>query len=353
MNTEIFHRLVLKAANDDVTIPNAGKPRWIRKLNDSDSSLMAKSEISSQLKVTRHIRAIQIEYNKVCHFGVLGHIEKSGTPDGLLPTEITPGLFSVIVTESDIQPSVTGLEILDAIGDLYAGETEFDGFDLSDISKLFPYITVYEADQNYEYTLNVTRVLGALIARSYSDGPIGPSASTLAKVSSLFEAGSEHVPFENILQGLLSISWGGFFLELYRAVEQLYAVPRLSGLVEAWPTPLPYRQLADLLESHLSWRPKEDDALAKIIGECDGEVVKSLIDSFCSDRAADQETSPEKVAKEIYKVRNRLVHFRTALGKATHTDDEWDRMISAMLDLVQDIYRRHGKRFNMEQQEAQ
>ena len=152
----------------------------------------------------------------------------------------------------------------------------FDGYELSAITNLFPSIEIFEADQNYEYTANVVRVLGALTARSYADGPIAPSGTTLNKVADIFQSGSEHVPFENVLQGMLSISWGGFFLELYRAIEQLYAVPRLAALVEAWPTSLPYRSLADLLESHLAWRPKEDDALAKIIAECDDTIVAPL-----------------------------------------------------------------------------
>ena len=134
----------------------------------------------------------------------------------------------------------------------------------------------------------MVRVLGALTARSYADGPIAPSGTTLNKVADIFQSGSEHVPFENVLQGMLSISWGGFFLELYRAIEQLYAVPRLAALVEAWPTSLPYRSLADLLESHLAWRPKEDDALAKIIAECDDTIVAPLRESFSDHRDGDR-----------------------------------------------------------------
>jgi len=43
-----------------------------------------------------------------------------------------------------------------------------------------------------------------------------------------------------------------------------------------------------------------------------------------------------------------LVHFRAALGTVQRTNEEWDDMISAMLDLVKDVYQRHGARFNVE-----
>ena len=47
-------------------------------------------------------------------------------------------------------------------------------------------------------------------------------------------------------------------------------------------------------------------------------------------------------------MRNGLVHFRAALGEIKRSNEEWDVMISAMLDLVKDVYGRHGDRFNLE-----
>ena len=348
MSQQIFARLITHASENGVAIPSDDQARWISRFSDADASLMAEADVFGHQQITRQIRAMHFEHDAVRYFAVLGIGEAESVPDGLVLTELTPGTLSVALTQSDIQPTAKGLEILEAIGDLHGGVEGFDGYELSAITKLFPSIEIFEADQNYEYTANVVRVLGALTARSYADGPIAPSSTTLNKVSDIFQSGSEHVPFENILQGMLSISWGGFFLELYRAIEQLYAVPRLAALVEAWPTSLPYRSLADLLESHLAWRPKEDEALAKIIAECDDTIVAPLRESFSGHRDGDQEITTEKVAADIYKVRNSLVHFRAALGTVQRTNKEWDDMISAMLDLVKDVYQRHGARFNLE-----
>jgi len=256
MSQQIFKRLIAHASDDGVVIPEIDQKRWIRRLSDADASLMAEADVFGHQQITRQIRAIHFEHEAVRYFAVLGIGETGDVPEGLVPTELTPGTLSVALTQSDIQPNAKGLEILEAIGDLHGGIEGFDGYELSAIAKLFPSVEMFEADKNYEYTANVVRVLGALTARSYVDGPIAPSDTTLNKVSDLFQSGSEHVPFENVLQGMLSISWGGFFLELYRAIEQLYAVPRLAALVEAWPTSLPYRSLAYLLESHLAWRPQ-------------------------------------------------------------------------------------------------
>lgn len=348
MSQQIFERLISHALGDGVSIPDTDQKRWISRLSDADASLMSEADVLGHQQVTRQIRAIHFEHDAARYFAVLGVGEVESLPDGLVPTALTPGTLSVALTQSDIQPSAKGLEILEAVGDLHGGVEGFDGYELSAITKLFPNFEIFEADRNYEYTANVTRVLGALTARSYADGPIAPSSTTLNKVSDIFQSGSEHVPFENVLQGMLSISWGGFFLELYRAIEQLYSVPRLAALVEAWPTSLPYRNLADLLETHLAWRPKEDDALAKIIAECDETIVTPLRESFSGQRDGDEDNMTEKIAADIYKVRNSLVHFRAALGTVQCTNEEWDDMISSMLDLVKDVYQRYGTRFNLE-----
>lgn len=96
MSQQIFHsqRLISQAEDASVTIPDADKPRWIRKLSDDDASLMAKADVSNQQKITRQIRAIQIEHDETRYFAVLGLGEIDTTPSGLQPIELTPGLFS-------------------------------------------------------------------------------------------------------------------------------------------------------------------------------------------------------------------------------------------------------------------
>lgn len=76
--------------------------------------------------------------------------------------------------------------------------------------------------------------------------------------------------------------------------------------------------------------------------------LERLVLRFRLPRIGLEEITAEKVATDIYKVRNSLVHFRAALGTVQRTNEEWDNMISAMLDLVKDVYQRHGARFNLE-----
>ena len=188
-------------------------------------------------------------------------------------------------------------------------------------------------------------MVGALAAATYVDGPIAISEATLQNVKSLFVEGSEYIPFQNILQGLLSFSWGGFYVELYRCIEQLYAVPRLIELTKDWPTDKSFVELAELLESRLSWRPKEDESLCKILEECSAASVSSVIAAF--ELAIDANSTVAHVAgRGIYALRNHLVHFRGKPKIAPLKEEKWDRIMTAMLSVIADSYSAFGKSFH-------
>jgi hypothetical protein len=345
MSKMIFHRLIEHAKRDGVDFANADKVRWIKRLNDDDALLMAKANVVANRKVTRQIRVVQIEHEERRLFAFLGMRLIEAPTEGLAYTELTPGLFGIIVTQADIKPVATGSEIRDAIELQYDGADDFDGFDLKSISDLFPPIFVYEADKDFEYTGDKIRVLGAMVARSYEDGPIEFSDELLKKICDTFQTASEYIPYENILQGMLAISWGGFFVELYRSVEQLYSVPKLEALTSEWKSEMPHKELASLLDRILTWRPREQDSLEALINECSTPTKERLRQAFCPTLEAEKEMGAEAIAKGIYGLRNSLVHFRTGLPAADRSDESWALAIDSMIDVVTGMYDKFGAVF--------
>jgi hypothetical protein len=202
-----------------------------------------------------------------------------------------------------------------------------------------------EADTNHIYTADVDRVLGAMVAVAYAEGPIALSEQTLKGIATLFAEGSDYIPYPNILQGLLSISWSGLFVELYRCIEQLYAVPRLLDLTKDWKSEMPYSELAELLENRLAWRPKEDESLTRVIARCEQKTLDNLVRAF--EIELDEKSAiTERVGRAIYSMRNGLVHFRSAKKVEPPDDAKWDRIIAAMLDAVANTYAAYGQIFH-------
>jgi hypothetical protein len=348
MNKVLFERLVTAAQQRDVDITNSTKGRFLRRLSEEDAELMTSGDANS-LVVSRHVRIVRVSFKDETYFCVFGLAEPDETPQGLEPCEMTPALFSIAVLEANVQPtnSISGSQIRDAIEDRFVGAENYEGHDLETIESLFPRILAYRIANPEPYLYEGEyRVLGALLARSYTDGPINISTRALENIWQLFESGSKYIPYRNLVQGIMSISWESLFLETYRCLEQLYAEPRVSALKDKWPSTLPLRDLAAMLEQHLSWRPKEDDALAKIISACEPELLKTLCVALGVEAQVENQIArAEQVSKKIYSIRNNVVHYRPVHEVINKTDLEWDAIVSALLGVVESLYEARGELF--------
>lgn len=347
MSKALFERLISAASQRGVEISTASEGRFIRRLNELDAQLMATGS-ARLLSLSRQIRMVRIEFQEDVYFCAFGLPQPETLPLGLQLVEVTPGLFAVSVLEALVQPamSVTGATILDVIGDQYQGVKGYEGHELADVMRLFPLLSAFKVAQEEEFHKNDHRVLGALLARGYADGPISISLSTIEKIWITFEQGSRHLPFNVLVQGLLSISWENLYLETYRCLEQLYSAPRLSDLKGSWHSALSLRDLAVLLERHLSWRPKEDDALRKMIVECGATYVAGLCLSFeMVDAGESHEDRGDLVSRKVYALRNNIVHYRPIHEGILKSDAQWDAIVAALLDLVNEVYEQRGASF--------
>lgn len=261
LNQQLFSRLIDHANQDGANIQNETEARWLARLNEDDARMMASAKVAGITKLTRTLRAAELNHDGSTYFVFWGFSRVQNIPDGLVETDITPALFLVSAVEGTVPPVAGGLEIKEAVEGLYKGVDEYNGHGLETIIPLYPSCQVFAANVDYEFTRSLARVTGALVARSYDNGPIEMSEETLSAASNIFEAGSAYLPFEIILQGLMSISWRGFYLGLYRCIEQLFPVTALKKFLEETGEQRPIIDLAELFEKQLSWRPKEEPSL--------------------------------------------------------------------------------------------
>lgn len=233
MSKLIFERLIAAAGDRGIEISNPTRARYIKRISDADAELMSTADASAVI-ASRHVRLIKIKNGDELYYGVFGITEPEDDLPGLKRVDTTPGLFAIAILEGRVHPPlvVSGSIIRDAIEDQHGGIENYEGFELSAIEPLFPKLHIYNATKELiSSTQNEYRTLGILISNSYHDGPIEISSDTLKILSDTFISGSEYLPFKNLVQGILSISWEGLFLEIYRCLEQLYADPRVSELV--------------------------------------------------------------------------------------------------------------------------
>jgi hypothetical protein len=346
MSEELFLQIFERALILDETFPIDLHARWIKRLTHEDADLMAKSEIQS-IKLTLINASAIITYKENKYFAVSGFDEPAILPPGLSAVDATPGLFSSFTLAVKLEPTATAASIRDVVEGFSSINPDYQGHDLSIISPLFPPIHFYEIDNSYVYTNSLERVLGSYLSRGYAVGALRLSPSNRANFALFFEEGPDWVPYVLPLRGLLSFSWAGLFLELYRCIEQLYAVPKIVSLTKIWSSSETIYDISKLLEDVLSWRPREEDSLTILFKELDGDICLAVQRAFKSNSIKDEiRENYARAAKRIYALRNSCVHYRPANKIDDLTDAQWNDVVLFMLEATRQLYDQFGARFH-------
>lgn len=346
MSEEIFLQLFERGLTLDESFPVDFNARWIKPLSSDDANLMAKADVSS-IKLSLINAAALIRHKEATYFGVSGFDEPTELPPGLSRIEITPGLFSCFATALKLDSSATAAKIRDTVEGFSGAQEDYQGHDLNDILQLFPNILFYNVDNTYIYSKSIERILGSYLSRGYGGAPLRLKPHSRTNFANFFEEGPDLAPYALPLRGLLSFSWSGLYLELYRCIEQLYATPKVLRLTERWNSPLNIYEISKLLEDVLAWRPKEDEALELLFKELNPELCIAVQSAFRTQKFEDASRAPHaKAAKRIYALRNACVHFRPATKVGEVSDVQWNEITVFMLQAVRQLYDRFGVRFH-------
>lgn len=347
MNTALFGRLIDHADREGIPVEHPAEGRFIRRQDADDAAILTSARVVTLL-VTRQIRLVRVDHNGERYFCAFGLAEPEGAllePE-CIPT--TPALFTLSVLEANIHPrkSVTASQIKDALDDAYHVEGgDYAGHHLAQITPLFPDLIVYRVTTQLEYHDIMERVLGSILVRTSLDGPILLEPDTVDKFIDVFETGSALIPFRNLIQGILSISWDYLFVEIYRCVEQLYSLPRIERLRKEMSSSSSIREMAKMLEDCLSWYPKEEEALQALVRLCTENTVTVICTGLDSGNGDTHDSRSDAAARELYKLRNRIVHYRPAHDKIEKSEADWNIIIRGMLEIVAHLYDTKGPSF--------
>ena len=136
------------------------------------------------------------------------------------------------------------------------------------------------------------------------------------------------------------------FIEKLGAIEDPEAA-RVAAQGEYLMEVFPALALASYSPAFLGYRKgPRYRSLLKIIAACNGNAVTSLIAAF-ELQLDEKNIAADAARRVVYKMRNSLVHFR---GKPTITltsEERWDQIIAAMLEVVAESYDAFGELFHV------
>lgn len=343
MSQALFDRLISVANTEGEPIDAPDQARWIQRRDDLDAALMAKAEVQP-LALGRNSRVLMVSFKESRYYLFAGFNSVDEPVGGFEPCDLTPGLLALAILELELSPVASGAAIRDVLEGRYLGVEGYEGHEVTEIATLFPNIICFKADNNYPFTSDIYRSVGSYLARTYAHGALALTPETLTILTQIFEVGNRHVPFDLLLQGMLSFSWTSFYLEVYRCFENVYAFTRLNRVTDIRPVGKSLRDLAIMLEKELTWRPREEEALASILRFCSQSKLEALYVAICG--AGEPTEYHSAAAKHVYSTRNELVHFRPRMAAVKKNDAEWDLQIQALLECLDEIYAKIGDQFH-------
>ncbi|TDG30645.1 hypothetical protein [Paracraurococcus ruber] len=346
MNRDIFDRLSTIAEESGFPVPNKDRPRWVNTNNLDDAELLAKAKIVQSLFLTRRIRALLVEHQNIRRFLISDIPALEDESDVFQAEEITGGLFLISISKMNLDPVAPGASIVEAIGSYYQGVSGYDGYNHGLISFLYPPVTSYEVNTAHVFSADLNRIIGSFLCQSTFRWVLPLEDTTLQALRSLFEAGNSQIPYRNVLQGILSIFWHSLYLDLYRCLERLYFIPRVKNLVPYFQNPIsPETRIAVLLETHLSWRPREDEALKSLVAKCSEALLRQAMIDWGVIIEPDSNGDPptldrisSKLTATIYELRNAIVHFRPIHQTVEKDDATWNRIIRSLIEIICEVY---------------
>lgn len=346
MSKDVFDRIFSSAVALDKDFPIDSEARWITRKDDDDADLMANAKIQVRRLGQREVTAVVVHMDRKI-FCASGYGRPNEPWERVKEIDGTPGLFALFITEANIPSTATAAQARNVLEGSYHGVAGYEGHSLLEVSEVFPELSFWEIERPEVdvYSSDIYRIAGSFVVRSYGHYPLEISPKTKLKLVGLFEGGSSVMPFPLLLQGVISYSWSALFLDVYRSIEQLYSAPKIERLAEKFSINCALSDLAEALESFISWRPKEEEALSLLLGEVSQPVRASIVNAFFQGAGEPPDPTPAKCASYIYQLRNSHVHFRPAMKAIPMSPEMWDKIISAMCDAVFEIYEKFGHAF--------
>jgi hypothetical protein len=326
--------------NSSLTVKNGA--RYIK--TDSDEKKWLKElKIKSVFQPLPDVKAIQIDFEDKKYLALINANASNHSldKDVIQENSLNAGLLTVLLSEKLVELDLK-IEFLDFYNEVMFQhlDPDYKGHDFNDLIRYIQPINFYSLPEN---SVLESQGLKRILSYVYSKNPDrlinNFEDSVLSTFAELSLMGSNNISFGLVLSSLLSNSFKHTFLELYRLVERIFPVSYLKDFHEVSKSNLSFIEFSSNLESITSWRPKEDEALNKIF-ELTEASTKRYFDTFFN---SSNEFKSQAQYKFFYKLRNSIVHFRTAHDSINLTDSQWNKLIHATLYLLDEHYSKYHK----------
>lgn len=335
-NKRVFLRLTDCAQKGDRIVDNIDKVRWIR-TNEEERAWLQNLELGEVRTLSPRVRTVCFSYAGKNFFAAVGFVESTEPESALRPFEMNAGLFTALIAELGV-PVREGADPLTVINEIlpqFQGTEEYAGHNFTSIAPFFEPVFVYEVRADSPIKPHDLARLSCFWILQNGERLILPfSSRTWREIENLTATGADTVPFDVVLNCVLSSQWPHAFLEVYRCVERLFSFQIIEDLHKDLALAMPLMKFAEKIENAIGWRPHEEDAIERLFTLIPAPAL-TLMEGV---QRSVSRNSAEKIHRWVYDLRNSVVHFRPATRQFSLTDEQWDEIVRATVLLIGKIY---------------
>jgi hypothetical protein len=340
-NKSIFSSLDQFCLQSGDAIRNADKSRWIIS-NPSTRVILKDAYITSLISFASTLKVARFDHDSAAYFFTLGlDLAPSPPHNSLNEIDLDGSLLTLALAELQPRPVLSSISIRNVIeADDKESNSEYKGHDSAYIASLFPSIRCFEA-------INIPpdetqRIFFLFCLSDLSRANTWMETDLKDTFATLSELNPTTIPYKTLCRSVFDTDPSSVFLALYRCLEALYAHSHVTALSKELGISQSWDKVAEILEKNLRWHPREESSLVTLLREDTLETDLNEVLHAMSVTLQPNGDVFNVATKQIYQLRNSLVHYRPFHQQFDSHNVDWNRLCMAMCGLVHDVYDRRA-----------
>ncbi|MEH6618179.1 hypothetical protein [Maribacter arcticus] len=348
-NASVFRRLLeaIPAGYANYHLINKNIPRSINR-NGDDSEWLQNALIKNRITCHLEKEVITIEFNQKKYIVFYDDNPNVTAPFmlNIVSREVlNPGLLTILYSDEGCIPLNLSLGFEDELVNNIFGITD-ERFDVAIVSNYFHSLEIWRLDESVDLS-NSSELYKFYSGRMISDPnrlSLNFSPGSLTHIKALLENSYTVILSDKIFKAITSIHWVQAYLEFYRCIEFLYKIPYITefhGVLQAYDFDGGIMlKVAKGLDS-LGWKKNEEQAIINLYKYFDNTNSKiRLHNALFPDEAHDSniEVMSTRIAKGLYHIRNKLVHWRKDSDRLLEGAYDWNIIVTEICVFLDQKY---------------
>lgn len=331
-NASVFDRLADYCADRRVEISEPRGARWIHANPIADETLK-RLEVGEKMSFGRHRHLARLVDKEDEYIGLVGF---SFEPDDRRYVELDDiqGFDVCLLSEIAVHPTASAVQVRNVVEAGLQGEPGYEGHDNEAVMGLFPSIHILQRTDSSDRAAVWPLFFALCVDESLASGSW--IDTTLAdSLHSLAELQVPSLPYQDLCRAVLDLDPRSLYMSLYRCIEATYAYETATSLGRSLAVTLPWYEVAARLDSDMGWRPPELQSLNSALAHATDGDLEEICACLDADVGVDLRAS---AGRAIYRLRNRIVHYRPTTEPLQLETIDWNRACNLLVTISVDVF---------------